>query len=242
VSEPGMKWAMALSIAAIVASGCAKGDNFEGTGGGSSQGGEPGTGGGTTSGAMGGGGSGAGGSPGPGGSGNTGGDSMSSTGGMSAGGGGSATTTTTTTTTTTSTSTGGGCAANEHECAGDCVGNTPQSGCLQSVACTPCPVPMNGSATCTAGGLCDVSCAVGYTKQGSSCVCANQCCSVADCPAGETCSGGVCSGGGSSSTTTGGGVCDPDECQGLCFVQCFAQMKVGIGTCDANGMCQCQCL
>lgn len=235
-----MKWAMALCVAAIVASGCAKGDNFQGTGGSSAEGGDSGSG--ATGGAgMGGAPAGSGGSGnGTGGTGNTG-----NTGGVpttSSTGGDPSTSSGMTTTTTTSTSTGSGCGPNEHECSGQCVGNTTASGCLQSVACTPCPVPMNGSAICTADGLCDVSCAVGYMKQGSSCVCATQCCSVADCPAGETCSGGVCSGGGSSSSSSGGGTCDDGDCQALCVAQCFIQMKFGIGMCDANGMCQCQCL
>jgi hypothetical protein len=237
-----MKWAMALSIAAIVAGGCAQGKNFQGTGGSSTgEGGEPSAGG--AGAGMGGGGDG--------GTGNTtsmGGASTSSgMGGMStsSGMGGMTTTSsssgmTTSSTTTTTTSTGG-CGPTEHECAGQCVGNTIQSGCLQSMSCTPCPTPVNGSAICTAAGACDVICNAPYTKQGTSCVCATQCCSVADCPAGETCSGGMCSGGGSSSSSSGGGSCNSDDCTAMCIAQCFIQMKFGIGMCVGN-TCQCQCL
>ena len=124
-------------------------------------------------------------------------------------------------------------------CNGTCVGNTPASGCLQSVSCTACPTPANGSATCTADGLCDVNCAVGYTKSGNQCVCATQCCTVQDCPAGETCSNGTCSGGGGGAG--GGGACDDQQCQFTCTAQCIIMMKIGFGMC-VNGMCSCQCL
>lgn len=124
-----------------------------------------------------------------------------------------------------------GCSANQHECAGLCVGNTTASGCLQSVSCTPCPVPAQSVSTCTAAGVCDFTCNAGYSKQGSSCVCANECCSNADCAAGETCSGGVCQG--------GGGTCVQEDCLAECFVMCFPGF--GVGVCAGN-LCACTCM
>jgi hypothetical protein len=134
----------------------------------------------------------------------------------------------------TSSSSGGmNCGPMEHLCNGVCNGNTPATGCFTSVSCSPCVAPANGTSSCTAAGVCDFSCNFGYNKSGNACVCAQQCCSNADCPAGETCAGGVCSG--------GGGMCDANDCQAQCFLICFPQMKIGFGTCNGN-VCDCVCL
>lgn len=222
-----MNWALGLSLAVAVAGGCAKGQSFAGSDGSAGNGGDSGAGasdGGNGMGAAGTGGSGTGNTGDTGGTGSTGMTTDTMT-----------TDTMTTSTSMTTTTTTSGCPMGTHECGGICVGNTPATGCLQSMTCAACPTPANGSAACTADGLCDVNCAVGYMKQGNACVCATQCCSVADCPAGQTCSGGVCSGG-------GGGSCDPDQCQFTCVATCIIMMKLGIGTCDASNTCNCMCI
>lgn len=138
------------------------------------------------------------------------------------------------TTTTSTTSTGGGgpaggapgtggaggmdpptCDPPEHLCGASCAGNTPATGCYQSVSCSPCPTVTNGSAICDSNGSCAAQCNSPYVANGTSCVCPNQCCSTADCGANQTCDGGSC-----VDTAT----CD----QGLCIIQCAITMQVGI--------------
>ncbi len=83
---------------------------------------------------------------------------MGGTGGTQAGAGGTGGTTT------------GPCQAPNHTCAGMCVPNKPENGCTLSLTCAPCPAPMNGFATCTAGGDCAFSCNSGFQKMGDTCV------------------------------------------------------------------------
>ncbi len=196
----------------------------------------------------------AGGGPGEGGSGGQGAGTVTSetvsTIGAGGGGGGATTTTTETETDTTSTSsssssssttsssttstTNTDCPSGQHECAGQCVGNTPQSGCLQSVSCTPCSPPANGTSSCTPAGACDFTCQSGYTKQGATCVCSAGCCSNADCGANQTCVSGTC--------MDSGGGCNSDDCVGGCLADCILMGKFGgLGICLGN-TCQCTCL
>jgi hypothetical protein len=120
---------------------------------------------------------------------------------------------------------GGGneCGANQHSCGGICTGNTPQTGCFTSSTCTACTAPQNGSSICSIDGECDFTCAAGYQQNGNTCSCAQQCCSNADCPAGETCGGGVCS----------GPPCDMNAC----IAQCIIMGCVGV----CMGDCVCLC-
>lgn len=84
------------------------------------------------------------------------------------------------------------CDPGKHLCGGICVGNTPQTGCYQSVACTPCPSVTYGTTTCTSDGLCDFTCTSPYQKSGNTCSCPMQCCSSLDCSGGQTCENGQC--------------------------------------------------
>jgi len=61
-------------------------------------------------------------------------------------------------------------------------------------------------------------------KSGNACVCSAECCSDADCGSGETCQGNTC-------------VAAPCD-QATCFIECFAQLCVGL---CVNNVCQCQC-
>jgi hypothetical protein len=205
-------------FAVVVAGGCAKGSQTSGGGGTAGEGA-----------------SGEGAAP----AGGTGGSGAAST------GGGTTTsdttsTTDTMTTSTTSTSGSGTCASGQHECSGQCFGNTPESGCLQAPpGCTPCPQPANGASSCTVAGACDFSCGTGYSKQSGACVCDTACCKDADCASGQTCQGGTCSAGGGGAG--GGGACDDATCFSDCFMQCLLMGKVGIGAC-VGGACNCQCM
>ena len=85
------------------------------------------------------------------------------------------------------------CAAGTHLCAGSCVSDTAVTLC--GAACTACPVPTGGSATCL-GGVCVSACPAGTSACSGACVAlttATNCgtCGVA-CGAGQTCSGGAC--------------------------------------------------
>ncbi|MCA9623383.1 MAG: hypothetical protein KC731_30390, partial [Myxococcales bacterium] len=113
------------------------------------------------------------------------------------------------------------CNAPQHLCGGICVGNTPATGCYQSMSCTACPNVPNGTATCTMDGYCGANCNPGYMPSGTTCVCQSQCCSDADCGSGSSCQNGTC-------------VADCD--QALCIAACLLQMKVGI--CVSNS-CVC---
>ncbi len=206
----------------VLAGGCAKGSQTLGSGG---TGGEGASGEGAAT---------------SGGTGGTGGSGAASTGGDGGSGTTSSTSTSDTMTTTSTTSGSGTCSSGQHECSGQCFGNTPESGCLQAPpGCTPCVQPVNGASTCTAAGQCDVSCATGYSKQGMSCVCDSACCKDADCPSGQSCLAGSCSAGGGGAG--GGGACDDATCQFSCVAECLIQMKFGIGMC-VGGACNCQCL
>ena len=55
-----------------------------------------------------------------------------------------------------------------HRCGNACVGNQNVNTC-GPVSCTPCPVPLNGTATCN-GIACGVSCSPGFVAQASACV------------------------------------------------------------------------
>lgn len=216
------RWLVFVSLSVVVAGGCAKGTptGLGGSGGG---------GGDTSEGAAPSGGSGTG---------------ATSTGGET--GGTTSTTTsdtggTTTTTTTSSTSTSSNtCASGQHECSGQCFGNTPESGCLMAPpGCAACPVPDNSASSCTPAGACDFSCGTGYSKVAGGCKCDSACCKDADCPSGQTCLGGSCSAGGGGAG--GGGACDANSCTAECLAMCIIQMKIGLGSC-VGGQCQCQCL
>ena len=116
------------------------------------------------------------------------------------------------------------CSPPEHMCGGICVGNTPATGCYQSVSCTPCPNVTNGSAICSMDGNCDVMCNAPYVPQGLACVCPTQCCSNADCGSNANCVNGTCEQQGS---------CDPVACAAICLLQ------MAIGICQGN---QCICI
>ncbi len=58
------------------------------------------------------------------------------------------------------------CPAGQHVCTNACVSDSSVATC--GASCTPCPAPANGSATCT-GGVCGVSCDVGYGACGAAC-------------------------------------------------------------------------
>jgi len=117
------------------------------------------------------------------------------------------------------------CGATEHLCGGICTGNTPATGCYQSVDCTACPNVPNGTATCDANGLCAATCNSPYVPSGNSCICPNQCCTNADCPtSGSTCDNGTC--------------VEPSTCdQALCIALCGLQSKIGVCLGD-----QCTCI
>lgn len=114
------------------------------------------------------------------------------------------------------------CDPPQHLCGGICTGNTPATGCYQSLSCDPCPTVVNGTATCDTNGQCAAMCNSPYVPSGTSCVCPNQCCSDADCGSGASCQSGAC-------------VQDCDE--GACIAVCLIQGKVGV--CVSN---QCTCL
>lgn len=116
------------------------------------------------------------------------------------------------------------CDPPQHLCGGICTGNTPATGCYQSVDCTPCPTVTNGSATCDANGLCAAMCNSPYVANGNQCVCPSQCCTNADCGNNASCQNGTC-------------VQDPSCDEPLCIIQCAVQNKVGI--CISNN---CVCL
>ena len=64
------------------------------------------------------------------------------------------------------------CAPGTHTCGTACVGdqaNTPEVGCKFGCG-QACPVPENGSATCTAGSVCDITCDAGYSEINGECV------------------------------------------------------------------------
>jgi hypothetical protein len=106
-----------------------------------------------------------------------------------------------------------------HLCNGNCVGNTPQSGCYNSASCTSCPGVPNGTPTCTGDGFCDFTCTPPYQKSGNTCACLSQCCVDQDCSGPNTCQNGQC------------------QCDGsLCQTQCMQMLC--IGQCIANS-CQC---
>ena len=128
----------------------------------------------------------------------------------SASSGGSSSSSASSSSSSSSSSGGPMCGASEHLCSGICAGNTPETGCFTSQTCTPCAQVQNGSPFCSAQGVCDVSCNSGYQKNGSTCVCSAACCQNADCPSGQTCMAGVCSG--------GGGSCDPFVCTATCII------------------------
>lgn len=122
------------------------------------------------------------------------------------------------------------CPKPEHFCNGVCANNTPDTGCTSSVSCTPCAAPLNGTATCTVGGVCDFTCAAPYQKSGASCVCGAACCTNADCGGGgATCVNGACMAPPS---------CDQQTCTAGCLISCLP--KFGVGIC-LNNMCVCQC-
>ena len=115
------------------------------------------------------------------------------------------------------------CDPPQHLCGGICTGNTPATGCYQSVSCTPCPTVTNGSATCDANGQCAAMCNSPYVANGNQCVCPSQCCTNADCSGNATCQNGTCV---QQST------CD----EGLCIFQCGLQSMFGV---CVNDMCVC---
>lgn len=121
------------------------------------------------------------------------------------------------------------CNVNEHVCNGACAGNTIETGCVLSASCAPCPAPpAQGTEICSAAGQCDFTCANGYNKVGASCVCATQCCKPTDCGANQTCNNGTCM-----------NMCDNDDCQASCILDCFPDL--GIGQCN-GGTCNCICV
>lgn len=98
------------------------------------------------------------------------------------------------------------CAAGTHTCGTACVAdqaNSPDVGCTFGCG-EACPAPANGSATCSAGSVCEIECNPGYSQENGACV-AFSCSSVGySCgnytdDAGTTFSCGTCFG----STTCG---------------------------------------
>lgn len=109
-----------------------------------------------------------------------------------------------------------------------CVGNTADTGCFLSAACTPCPVPANGIAICTAQGTCSVMCNPGYVPNATNTDCdpippPMECCDDNECPIFTICLGGYCQ-------SPFGGMCDPAKCTEFC------QCAVG-GSPQSVGMC-----
>ena len=115
------------------------------------------------------------------------------------------------------------CDPPQHLCGGICTGNTPATGCYQSVDCTPCPTVTNGTAACDNNGLCAAMCNSPYVANGAQCVCPSQCCTNADCGNNASCQNGAC-------------VPDPTCDEPLCIFQCGLQNKLGI---CINDMCAC---
>ncbi|MBI5533504.1 MAG: hypothetical protein HY898_12360 [Deltaproteobacteria bacterium] len=147
----------------------------------------------------------------------------------------------------------GPCGPTKHMCNGTCVANTPQTGCVKSVTCEPCPPPSaHGAAVCTAGGACAVQCDANYTQQGTECVCTLACCSNAECAdAGQICQNGTCvtgsaggSGGGGTGGTGGssGKNCNPSTCNAVedynCLLDCVSTYLCFACSCSP-GNCQC---
>ena len=118
------------------------------------------------------------------------------------------------------------CPTGQHACGQQCVSDTAVSSCGSS--CGACPTTQNGSATCGAG-VCGLTCASGYVRNGNTCVDINECltgnggCSAnAACtntPGSRTC---ACNAGfaGDGLTCT-----DVNEC------------LTNNGGCDVNAMC-----
>ncbi|HET9934278.1 MAG TPA: hypothetical protein VFQ35_26430 [Polyangiaceae bacterium] len=88
------------------------------------------------------------------------------------------------------------CSSGRHRCENACVSNSAVESC--GAACTPCPTPHNGHATCD-GNACGVSCDVGFTACGLLCAdlrtdhenCGG-CGSDFVCSADEVCQAGSC--------------------------------------------------
>ena len=69
-----------------------------------------------------------------------------------------------------------GCPAGQHACGQLCVPDAAVTSC--GTTCTACPMPSNGTATCTAAtSTCGVSCSAGFQPSGTSCVDVNECAS-----------------------------------------------------------------
>src|SRR5664279_2774748 len=70
------------------------------------------------------------------------------------------------------------CESGQHLCGGKCVRNDDTSSC--GAACSACPVPQNGTATCD-GTSCGGSCPTGKTLCNGTCIAQGTSCST-DCP------------------------------------------------------------
>lgn len=156
----------------------------------------------------------------------------SGSGGMGSGGE-SATSSSSSSSSSSSTSGGGGmepmCTPPEHLCGGICVGNTVQTGCTNSVDCSPCVGPTaNGSVACSPGGDCTITCDMGYTLVGTECTCATECCSENDCSGNEICDQ-------NGSCTSDCSLANPPG-----FLACQAICALLNQTCPTSGSCTCQ--
>ncbi len=155
----------------------------------------------------------------------------SGSGGM--GTGGESATSSSSSSSSSSTTTGGGgmgpmCNPPEHLCGGICVGNTVQTGCTNSVDCSPCVAPTaNGSVSCSGSGDCTTTCDQGYTQVGTECTCATECCSENDCSGSEICDqNGQC--------TNNCSITNPPG-----FLACQAICALLSMSCPGNGSCTC---
>lgn len=85
------------------------------------------------------------------------------------------------------------CGSGTHVCESMCASNLDTKTCGSS--CTPCPVPLNGSATCD-GMACGVSCTGNFKACMGACIATTSCCMASECPVPmngvATCASGMC--------------------------------------------------
>lgn len=114
----------------------------------------------------------------------------------------------------------GECPSGSHDCSGVCVLDTSVNGCGE--ACTPCPVPANGQATCD-GTSCGFTCSTNYLACESACIAESACCIDEDCGVRETCTANEC-------------VCDASskDCNGTCIASTDCCVDTD---CEGNASC-----